>query len=66
MGERGPVLRSELSTVAELAGVCAIVAGFALIAPWLGLIVGGIALIVVGLALDPPKRPAPANVVETA
>lgn len=66
MGERGPALKSGLSTVAELAGVGAIVAGFALIAAWLGLIVGGFALIVVGLALDPPKRTLPSNVLETA
>lgn len=66
MGERGPALKPVVSTVVELAGVGAIVAGFALIAPWLGLIVGGLGLILVGLALDPPKRPLPANVVETA
>lgn len=49
-------VRLMISTVVELAGIAAIIWGFALIAPWLGWIVGGFALILVGLAVDPPTR----------
>lgn len=43
-----------LSGVLELAGVAAVVYGFALVAPWLAWIAGGLALVLAGLAVDPP------------
>lgn len=49
-------IRLIVSGIAELLGICAIVAGFSLIAPFLGLIVGGFCLILLGLAVDPPAR----------
>lgn len=48
--------RLALSGAVEIAGVAAIVWGFAQIAPWLGWIVGGLSLILMGLVIDPPKR----------
>lgn len=45
-----------VSGAAEIAGIAAIVAGFAQLAPWLGWISGGVALVAVGLAIDPPGR----------
>lgn len=45
-----------LSGVLELAGIAAVVYGFAQIAPWLAWIAGGLALVIVGLAVDPPAR----------
>lgn len=44
-----------LSGILELAGIAAIVWGFALITPIAGWIVGGLALILIGLMVDPPK-----------
>lgn len=62
MGERGgPDLKAAASIVIELAGVIAVTAGCALLAPWLGLIVGGLLLVLVGAAINPPVRPAAAE-----
>jgi hypothetical protein len=42
-----------MSTVLQLVGLGAVVAGAALIAPAAGLIVGGVLLVLVGVALEP-------------
>jgi hypothetical protein len=42
-----------MSTVLQLVGLGAVVAGAALIAPAAGLIVGGVLLALVGVALEP-------------
>lgn len=55
---RGRLVYLILSGILELAGIAAIVWGFALISPIAGWIVGGLALILIGLMVDPPsKRP---------
>lgn len=42
-----------MSTVLQLIGLGAVVAGAALIAPAAGLIVGGVLLVLIGVALEP-------------
>lgn len=46
-----------VSTVAEILGLCAVVAGAALFDWRAGVVVAGLVLVLVGLALDPPGRP---------
>lgn len=45
-----------MATVLQLAGIAAVVAGAALIAPAAGFIVGGIACVLLGVAVETANR----------